>query len=388
MPADEPEETSVGARPAAVVTPEPVARIDALTGLRMLAAGAVYASHLLVPKSFPKGVRVFCANGYNGVTLFFILSGFVLTWNYGERLGSHVSGRALRSFFVARVARIFPVYLFALLWIVAPVWFGHKRMPFIWYHVFAVQTWSGNLLNAYGYNAPGWSVGVELFLYACFPFLLLLLRPFRRDRRALAIVAIVSVAFTASLLTWALAAGRADLSALSGASAHRWLYRTPWTRLGDFVLGMVAAYLALLVPRGAPGWWGRAAQHFGWITIVALMTSSSVYNSAASYDLLYMIPMFALIIGLALNPSTWLARAISTKTMLLLGESSFAFYLFHRHLLDVLGIAKTTDAVPWALSAAVTTAMIVCLSVGVHVVVEIPSRRFLRRALDAPRRNG
>ena len=56
-------------------------RLPALTGLRILAALAVYASHLGPPHGSPKLLSTFMESGYMGVTLFFTLSGFVLAIN-------------------------------------------------------------------------------------------------------------------------------------------------------------------------------------------------------------------------------------------------------------------------------------------------------------------
>jgi peptidoglycan/LPS O-acetylase OafA/YrhL len=79
-------------------------RIDALTGLRFVAALAVFLSHLQPAPGVPAPVQTFMRAGYDGVTLFFILSGFVLAWNYDRRLGDRLTGRGLWSFAVARAA--------------------------------------------------------------------------------------------------------------------------------------------------------------------------------------------------------------------------------------------------------------------------------------------
>ena len=49
-------------------------RIDALTGVRIVAAVGVFANHIVTPAFVPAPIRTVMAAGYNGVTLFFILS--------------------------------------------------------------------------------------------------------------------------------------------------------------------------------------------------------------------------------------------------------------------------------------------------------------------------
>ena len=81
--------------------------------------------------------------GAQGVDLFFILSGLVLTWNYLDRMGPSFSARATLHFLWLRLARVRPVYLVTLhlaaLWIIftgpssAEAWpftAGRKPIPF------------------------------------------------------------------------------------------------------------------------------------------------------------------------------------------------------------------------------------------------------------------
>ena len=96
------------------------AGIPALTGLRFVAAGTVFAAHAL-PKIVPLpqnqvGVRPLHACGVAfgpGNDAFFVLSGFVIHYNYAEQIQSQ-GARGRFNFFVARVARLYPLYLFCL----------------------------------------------------------------------------------------------------------------------------------------------------------------------------------------------------------------------------------------------------------------------------------
>jgi peptidoglycan/LPS O-acetylase OafA/YrhL len=90
-----------------------------LTGLRVFAAFAVYMSHVRVPISAPNWLHAIGQNGSAGVTFFFVLSGFVLTLNYHDRLRTR---RQLWSYAVARFARIYPVYLVVITWPVVHLW--------------------------------------------------------------------------------------------------------------------------------------------------------------------------------------------------------------------------------------------------------------------------
>jgi peptidoglycan/LPS O-acetylase OafA/YrhL len=356
-------------------------RVDSLTGLRIVAAAVVFLSHVPAHPSMPTRLTTFMAAGYNGVTLFFTLSGFVLAWNYADRLARPAPGRVW-SFAVARLARIYPLYLGALLWVAAPALLSSTVPARSWVHVLAAQTWSGDLTFAYALNGPGWSVGVELFLYACFPLLIAVLAPLRRDPRVIAGVIAASVLLFASTW-WFVHTGRGSLPHTDPGSAHRWLYRMPATRLFDFVVGMGTALLVRSVRLRA--WVGATAQAAAVVAFALLMTWPSLTNTAWSWDAAYLPPTAALIWGLAVSPSTVLARVLGSRLMVVAGEASFAFYLFHITLIGRFGIGPYETVWGWTATVLMAFTMVLVFSVGAHFGVERPAQRWLRRALDRRR---
>src|SRR5688500_14786651 len=102
----------------------PKSRLDALAGLRLIAAAVVAVAHLPDVSHDPAlgrvGVRLL-SEGLYGLTFFFVLSGFVLAYGYHDRL-ARPTRAALRGYYVARVARIWPLHLLTLgLAVVLPV---------------------------------------------------------------------------------------------------------------------------------------------------------------------------------------------------------------------------------------------------------------------------
>lgn len=361
-------------------------RLLALTGVRILAALAVYASHIPPPHDAPKVLASFFEAGYMGVTLFFTLSGFVLAINYFERLRKP-NIRAIWQFGVARFARIYPLYILILAYILLRQHAFGEGIIAWWEHVFALQAWDPNVYRAFSFNGPAWSVSVEAFLYACFPLLVLMLARLRTPRSVLSAAVITALAMTA-LVTWFVLSGRGGLPWSNIESAHRWLYVTPLTRLGDFTLGVLAARLYSqvrehkgVVRSGAP--LAAAAA----LVIVVLMAWPANLYSTWSWDLAYAIPSVVLIFGLAVSPRSRPARMLSFPLMLLLGESSYAFYLVHQRALEYFGAGR------WAVATSATTiayealtlGAIICLSVGLHVMIERPARLYIRRLLGSYR---
>lgn len=368
-------------QPSAVPKPlRQTARLPALTGVRILAALAVYASHIPPPHNAPKILATFFEAGYMGVTLFFTLSGFVLAINYFERL-SRPNVRGVLQFGVARFARIYPLYILILVYILIRQHAFGASVAGWWEHVLALQAWSSSVYQAYNFNGPAWSVSVEIFLYSCFPLLVVALARVRTPSGVLRAAMVVTLMMTA-LTVWFVLSGRGDLSWADSESAHRWLYVTPLTRLGDFMLGILAARLYSLVRENdRVTRVGGPLAIISAIVIIGLMAWPANLFSAWSWDLAYALPSVVLIFGLAVAPRSRAARTLSLPFVVLLGESSYAFYLVHQRALEYFGAGR------WAVATSPTTiayegltlGAIVCLAIGLHVIVERPARLYIRR---------
>jgi peptidoglycan/LPS O-acetylase OafA/YrhL len=294
----------------------------------------------------------------------------------------------LYEFFLARFARVYPLYLLVLLYVVVRQQALTGEAGGWWEHVLAVQAWDGNVEDAYAFNGPGWSIGVEFFLYACFPLLVPLIAWLRGTRELLLAAAAVAVGMV-GLALWFVLSGKSGLPPLDPASAHRWLYRSPLARLGDFVLGILAARLFVQVGGlRAIGSFGRWLAPVAAAAIVVLMSWPALVESAWSYDMAYAFPAVLLIFGLAVAPGGWLARGLSLPAVVLLGEASYAFYLVHLPAIGLLGAGQWGDGVSGsvALFEAFNLGAIVMLAIGLHLFVERPSRSWLRRRLSLSRR--
>jgi peptidoglycan/LPS O-acetylase OafA/YrhL len=182
----------------------PRTAIDALTGIRAFAAMWVVLFHFrteivaLLPGVSP--ILSVAAAGRLGVDLFFILSGFILTYNYLDEFRT-LRLRDYGRFLWLRLARIYPVHLFALAAVVAivvaaktiglPVNPAHMyTTPTVVTNVLMVHAWTGMELT---WNYPAWSISAEWFAYLAFPVAALALGRVRSARLALA-GAVVAIA--------------------------------------------------------------------------------------------------------------------------------------------------------------------------------------------------
>jgi peptidoglycan/LPS O-acetylase OafA/YrhL len=155
----------------------------ALNGLRFLAASAIVLDHYGPTTAGFSTIPTFFQNlvltGPIALGFFYILSGFVLTHAYSDRVPRTPLSR--RSFWFARVARLYPVYLLAFVLFMPMAYEKYIRHPangidgvrtFLLggtLNLVALQAWTP---LAQAWNGPGWSISVEAFFYLIFPFVL------------------------------------------------------------------------------------------------------------------------------------------------------------------------------------------------------------------------
>lgn len=343
----------------------PSPRLDSLTGLRFPAALAVFAFHASV-HSTPGDARdvalAIAGRGYTGVSFFFVLSGFVLTW-------SMRSEDTPAAFYRRRFARIAPTYWVCLAGALLLQVLGTRQ---VWEPLldavpsfFAVQAWWPSESIHYGANGPGWSISAEMFFYAVFPVLVLVARS-ARGRVGLAVLAAVLALGPALVLQ----------PASADATTEGWfIYVLPMTRLADFVVGIL---LALAMSRG-------------WRPAVGL--GSALALTAALYAVSGVLPVWATVnlatlAGFALVIAAAAGRDVSGRGSIWasplavrLGEWSFAFYLVQASVLKVqheavkvLGLGAALEWVTVLLALGVSLALAALL----HTVVERPFERRLR----------
>lgn len=148
-------------------------QLDQITFTRFIAALTVVFFHY-GQAVFPANIPFLFENvtaGPIAVGYFYVLSGFIMSIAYYQMDVANRGKFNKLKYWVARFARIYPVYLIALLIIVAA---KYKTLGEDWdvflSHIFLVQSWiPGYPITL---NTPGWSLSVEAFFYLCFPFLI------------------------------------------------------------------------------------------------------------------------------------------------------------------------------------------------------------------------
>jgi peptidoglycan/LPS O-acetylase OafA/YrhL len=281
-----------------------------LTAARGIAAWWVVLFHLrfaLIPWVPPWAIRALGA-GNLAVDFFFLLSGFVIYLNYGERVGG---GRAIRDFLFRRFARVYPLHLLMLLGFAAyfgtAALFGPDRLEDNHLGYFAaslllVQNWG--FTDHLHWNVPAWSISTEAFAYLLFPALVLLLAP---ARRSTALLAGIVVALALSVPAFFFAFGYAYPDAVPQTGLFRCSVQ--------FATGMMLCELYRRLRR-------RERLAFAFLAAAAVLALASAVLSVPLVPLVWAALILALALSVRGNPLSW-------PPLVWLGEISYATYLCH-----------------------------------------------------------
>jgi peptidoglycan/LPS O-acetylase OafA/YrhL len=334
------------------------ARLDGLTGLRFFAALAVFAFHaniLLVHTRF-EGVRDLASPGMVGVSFFFMLSGFVLTWSWRDRPYSGYMRRRLARIVPATwVASVFALTAMAT----RPA--GLEKLPTV-LSIPLLQSWWPDIHIDRSPLPATWSLSVELFFYLLFPVVLVGARRLPASARKPLLVGLA-----VAVVLWA------ALNPTDGTTNAWAVYYCPPARMLEFAIGVL---LALEV---ADRRWPR-------VPVSAALAATAV----AWVVCLHVAPQFQFV-AVTLVPFAFLIGAVATRdaegrstwvahpTFEALGRWSFAFYLVHSTIVRLTSLAgdngfpvNGVNGVAFALGASILASYVL------YTLVERPAERFLK----------
>ncbi|GAA1068910.1 hypothetical protein GCM10009665_74360 [Kitasatospora nipponensis] len=381
MPTHQPASPPAASPPA---PPPPSSRLPSLTGLRFLAAALVFVYHSSVSGAFTDvGLQQDFATaagsaGFVGVSFFFVLSGFVLTW-------SARPGDGVRGFWRRRLVKVYPNHLVTFLAALALLaWNGGST---------GLREGAANLLllhawvPRYSYmssvNAVSWSLSVEALFYLGFPLLyraVAAIRPrllwWAAGAAALAVPLVV-------LLAQGLLADQPRWPWGPASFTQIWfVYLFPLARLPEFVLGMLLARI-VATGRWIPlGRWPAALLVAGGYLLS--LHAPFLYR----FEACTVVPLGLLIAAAAHADAQRRPGVLGGRVMVRLGELSFAFYLVHGLVLEYGHRAFGRPASPFGYGPAWRTPVAVAFLAGalgvavllawvLHTVVERPAMRHL-----------
>ena len=359
-------------------------RLSSLTGMRFFAALVVFGFHLSLNRLFTADTDVsspFAAlmrnGGWFGVSFFFVLSGFVLTWSVRP------NDRA-KDFVARRLVKIFPNHL--VTFAIAFALFGLAGATALEAlgNLTLLHAWIPRDTSFFSINHPSWSLSAELFFYAMFPLLWMGVR--RIPARLLWPVAVLVMLTILALPTIAallpagevFGANHRNSPLYQHSMTRVWfVYAFPLTRLLDFALGML---MATIVRNGR---WPRLHPAFALALVAVSYAVSLVLPLPYQLNAAFIIPIALLIPAIAAHESHGRGRGLlGHPRMVFLGEISFAFYMVHDIFLTGVGTVLAGRTLPAGAGIALGIAVLIasCAAAwALYAVVERPLTRWWSR---------
>ena len=377
--------------------------------------------------SNPPGWYMLCSTlAGEGMPLFFVLSGFVIHYNYSALIRKN-GLLGIYNFFVARFSRLYPLFFIGLLYTIIHYW-GYVMLPpsfgkILPYYLTLTQSWfyipfgKNALIYQLGLiPAVSWSVSTEWFFYLCYPAVCFALIRIPRVRSKIAASFILSsiVIFIIVLFTIKEPLINHYATKIFGPVADinngyqdcfiRWaIYFSPYSRVNEFFLGCLTAAIYMQVQHIAVSRreevlaifmvsfslvgivllhyvaFGQGA-HLQYIYNKLHWIASSLVNSFG------FAPFLAILIFCVSRYDNRFSRFFSHAAFIAGGNASYSIYLFHLVVLS----AFSRDAAPvtsWPVALAdldrLLFAVMAIIGMGIlsYQVLEVPMRRRLKKAL-------
>jgi len=355
--------------------------LPALTGLRTLLALSIVFFHFTPPHM--EMLRPVMDNGYIFVGFFFLLSGYILSYNYADRPGLNK-----REFWLARLSRLYPVYLLALAVsykMLQSEWGAHSRTEF-WQGLILtpllLQGWVPNLATFW--NTVAWTLSCEIMLYVAFPYLIRIPLPRRPGR----LVALLLGVWLAGLVPHGLYVllNPDHLAAPADRYTSTYLIRalkyTPPSYICTFLAGLTLGRLQeQLTLRG------RHRMLLAGVGLAGIALALYVFLPRMPYILLHgglLLPLFAAL-TLGLSGPNPIAAAFAFPPLVYIGRATFCLYLLHFNaflLLHSSGVLERLHLAtfdPW-----ISYIAVVALALLAHRFVETPGRKAILRLFGRP----
>jgi len=290
-----------------------------LDGLRGVAIALVIVGHL-AHFSFGRN-GAWAASASVGVSLFFALSGFLITNILLEEIKS--SGRiGFRNFYVRRCLRLLPA-LFAFLVAMTVLKLAGLFSQDAWTSLAASVLYVRNIFGRGDGTGHLWSLSLEEQFYVTWPLLLFL--TFRRGERITIVILVAVAIWRATAVHFRL------VNEATGA-----LYERPWFRYDAILYG---CWIALVLRTRRESWQRAACWFHPLVTLPLLVVASAIPSSSPvgpfSLTLQALLAMAVTFSTIVSAPTSIIYRALASAPARFLGHISYSLYLWQQPFIVV-----------------------------------------------------
>ena len=314
-------------------------KMNSLQGVRGIAFLAVFLTHCEV---------IFNMGGW-GVSVFFVLSGFLMAYQYSDRIERQYSVSESIQFGIQRIKKIYPLHILmtiASLPIVIVQMVMKisdisimKLIALIFLQITLLQTWIPIQDYYFSINGLSWYLSVALFLYVMFPYVLQ--KQKKKTNRQLVMDSIILYAVIWSIITLSVMIFPDN----EGYKVY-FSYVFPPLRLCDFAIG---CNFGLLFLRDKGNISMQKATFVEGVTIAAITVSVLFLNSNHSGLVaniishstgLYLPTSIGLVYIFALNKGLF-SKALTNRVLIYIGDISLYGYLIHQRIIAYLIVIFT-----------------------------------------------
>jgi peptidoglycan/LPS O-acetylase OafA/YrhL len=388
-------------RPSSAV--EKLGDLPPLTGLRFFAAFFILAGHgaPMMLKLNPSPQLVLSVAGCFlevGMQLFFVLSGFVIHYNYAN-VGRLPTSQNLARFYIARFARIYPLYL---LFLTLQLALNGGSLLALWFFLGLTQSWvyiiiRGVPLIGHLSSSITWSISTEWFFYCLYPIIAWLLAITRR--RLTAALVLTALALLGLVLAVFIYLHDQEVNAFAqvvwgkpGDFFFIWLLAfSPVGRLPPFLIGIATAHIFITGYRRPVGESERRLG-IGLLTLalacaISMCGAQSIGNSYVNSIAVFVYPLsIAVVIFCCARYRSLFSRILSVPLLIACGDASYSIYLFHLLILEMTGVR---EILPWTsynvlyvgVRFAAAVLITIVFSIVMYRVYEAPARAATRALL-------
>lgn len=343
--------------------------ITPLNAARFFAALAIVIFHFgrwSYPFNLPS-LQSYVLLSTTGVTLFFVLSGFIMMHVYGERLSKGLDWQEWKRFYRTRLARIVPVYLIALALAVGYAIYAKEvwTMKSLVLQALFLQAWVPH--ESLFLNFPGWSLSVEIFFYALFPLLIFWLskRTWPQRWYIASLVWLLSNLVTAAVFF---------LHTPTEELANIFLKFFPLLHLNSFIIGIVAGLWYQEAKKSLPRLLVAGAVA---VLIIDPLLISNAYHPVQHNGLL--APLFAIIIVGVAQSKKIANKVLSFRPLVIGGDASYGIYILQAPVYwwvyDMYKRVGISDSLGEEGRFFVYVAVLILLAVVSHQTFEIWGKR-------------
>jgi peptidoglycan/LPS O-acetylase OafA/YrhL len=386
--------------------------IKGADGLRAIACLLVLYHHLtqkMNPDSAPewfKPIHHFGMRGEVGVSLFFVLSGALLSFPYWKSLLSGESKPRLSHFALARVARIVPAtWLNLILCTLLALYLYEIPIDYklLFSGLFFVNSYHYTTFFPAELNGPLWSIGLEVSCYVLLPIVLFFVLKLAKNFLTAFISLALWIAINQLVINpWVIERfmtsqdGKGWDKGLVG-GAKEWLpYWNVVSFFSQFLIGSLAALLIAKLQRSSreKKFYFDGGAILLMIAAIALVGQRLTPGAPDSFSRQpYLSPFYALLMAFALvgiSQSVFLYKIFDNRLFVWISQISFGVYLWHQVVQNILQRSfkenyvyfGVTDLQEWTLMSAIVIVAAVAVATLSWKFFEKPILNAARRKMN------